>query len=113
MKNEDFTTTLVDIVQDFIDNFDRYDSDPQLRVNPQEKRAMVINGRDLYDEVEDSDEAVENAAAAEGAENEEAMDFQARENPDFYPMRTLLTTDKKGRTVPNIIRIEAIAEKYS
>lgn len=100
------------LVQEYIDNWDLYDSNPQIRVNPEMKTATLVNGSDMQEEIEDSDEAIENAGGAQGAETEDADDYQVMQNPDFYPVKTLLTTNKKGEVEVNEKEVEKIASLY-
>lgn len=100
------------LVQEYIDNWDLYDSNPQIRVNPEMKTATLVDGSDMQEEIEDSDEAIENAAGAQGAETEDADDYQVMQNPDFYPVKTLLTTNNKGEVEVNEKEVEKIASLY-
>ena len=111
MDKKEFEGVLTDAVQMYIDNFDRFDSNPQLRVNPVSLRVDLVNGSDLINEIEDSDEAVEDAAAAQGMESNDATDYQAKQNPDFYPVKPLL--EPKGNTdVPSAKKIDEIVKVY-
>lgn len=111
MDAKEFKGHLVDAVQMYIDNFDRFDSNPQLRVNPVSLRVDLVNGSDLIAEIEDSDEAVEDAAASQGMANDDATDYQVKQNPDFYPVKKLLQPD--GNTdVPSEKEIDRIVREY-
>ena len=111
MDKKEFEGVLTDAVQMYIDNFDRFDNNPQLRVNPVSYRVDLVNGSDLINEIEDSDEAVEDAAASQGMESNDATDYQAKQNPDFYPVKPLL--EPKGNTdVPSKKKIEEIVKVY-
>lgn len=111
MDKKELTRRITDAVNVYIDNFDRFDSNPQLRINPATFDVEVIDGRTFAEEIEDSDEAVENAAVAEGAGTKEATDFQVTQNPDFYAVRELLEK-KEGRAVPSVSRIAAVVSEY-
>ena len=111
MDSKGFKHRLTESVQEYIDNFDRFDSNPQLRVNPVSLRVDLVNGSDLFAEIEDSDEAIEDAAASQGMESDEATDFQVKQNPDFYPVKKLLKPE--GATdVPSVVEIDKIVKKY-
>lgn len=111
MDRKEFEKVVTDNVQLYIDNFDRFDTNPQLRVNPVSLRVDIVNGSDFINEIEDSDEAVEDAAAAQGMESNEATDYQANQNPDFYPVKPLL--EPKGKTsVPSEKKIDDIVRIY-
>ena len=111
MDSKDFKRVLTDMVQEYIDNFDRFDSNPQLRVNPVTFRVDLVNGSDMMSEIEDSDEAVEDAAASQGMESDDATDYQVKQNPDFYPVKRLLKAE--GNTdVPSEAEIDKIVREY-
>lgn len=111
MTREEFIKRVTENVQGYIDNFDRFDSNPQLRVDPESLYVDVVNGIDMAAEIEDSDEAVENAAAAEGAATKEADDAQVRRNPDLYAVKSILRP--QGDTdIPDSKRISEIADTY-
>lgn len=111
MDSKDFKRILTDRVQEYIDNFDRFDSNPQLRVNPVSHMVDLVNGSDMLSEIEDSDEAIEDAAASQGMESDDATDYQVKQNPDFYPVKRLL--QPKGHTdVPSEVEIEKIVKQY-
>lgn len=112
MTQIDLKKVITDLVEEYIEDFDRFDSNPQIRVNPALKRAMLVNGRDMLEAIADSDEAIEDAAGAQGDETESATDYQASQNPDFYPVKKLLKTLSNGKTVPDAEAIEKIASNY-
>lgn len=103
MTIDEFKKIVSDNVQLYIDNFDRFDSNPQIRVNPELMRVDIVNGSDFLSGIADSEEAVEDAAAA---------DYQVRQNPDFYPVKKLLYTLPDGKTVPSAKAIDEIAKVY-
>lgn len=111
MTQKEFRQILRECIQEYIDNFDRFDSDPQLRINPLSLDVELVNGADMREEIEDSDEAIEDAAAAHGMENQDASYYQAKQNPDFYPVKKLLQAS--GNTdVPSETAIERIVVNY-
>lgn len=112
MKREDFEKALSDLVQEYIDNFDRFDSNPQIRVNPELLYVEAIDGRAMLEGIGDSDEAIEDAAYAEGDETMSASDFQAKENPDFYPIKSLLKPNGPHSSIPDKDAIAKIADNY-
>lgn len=100
------------LVNEYIENFDRFDHNPQIRVNPLKKTATLVNGRDMQLEIEDNDEAIEDAAAADGMETEDAADYQASQNPDFYAVKSLLINTPAGTTIANAKAISDVAANY-
>lgn len=112
MKREDFTQTVHDLVQEYIDNFDRFDSNPQLRVNPELLFVDIINGRDMLNGIGYSEEVIENAAYAEGDETMSSSDYQAKQDPDFYEVKKLLKPSGPNSSIPDDEAIEKIANTY-
>lgn len=111
MKKDEFLNLLVATVNSYISNFDRYDNNPQIRVNPETLEVAIVNGSNLAEEIEDSDEALENAAIAQGMETQEALEEQVSRNPDFYSVKGLLKP--VGDTdVPNTEALEEIVNVY-
>ncbi|MDE6165687.1 MAG: hypothetical protein K2F58_01145 [Muribaculaceae bacterium] len=100
------------MIQLYIDNADRFDSNPQLRVNPATLDASVVNGSDMLAELENSNENVEIEAGAEGAEAQDDADFQAGRNPDFYAVSRLVS-ETADRTRPDLAAIAELAESYT
>ena len=112
MKREEFIKAVDDLVQRYIDNFYQFDSNPQLRVNPALKYVELENGYGMQDDLEYSDEVIENAAYAEGDATESADDFQASQNYDYYPVHTFLDRIDEHHVVPSRQAIERLADRY-
>ena len=107
-----FVKAVADLVQEYIDNWDRFDSNPQIRVNPELLYVEAVNGSAMLEGLGDSDEAIEDAAYAHGDESMSATDFQAKQNPDFYPIKELIQPAGHNVSVPDAEKIEKIADKY-
>ncbi|MCH5237821.1 MAG: hypothetical protein J1E95_08495 [Muribaculaceae bacterium] len=112
MKREVFIKAVADLVQEYIDNFDRFDSNPQIRVNPELLYVEAVDGSAMLEGIGDSEEAIEDAAYAHGDETMSATDYQAKENPDFYPIKELLKPTGERTSVPDVKAIEKIADNY-
>lgn len=112
MKREEFIKAVTDLVQEYIDNFDRFDSNPQIRVNPELLYVEAIDGRAMLEGIGDSDEAIENAAYAHGDESMSATDYQAKEDPDFYPIKDLLKPNGPHSSIPDADKISKLADNY-
>lgn len=111
MTIKDFEAVIITAVNNYIDNFDRYDSNPQLVINPMNLSVSLVNGSEMAEAIEDSDEAVENAAIAQGMATQDAADYQVKRNPDFYPIKSLLRPS--GDTdVPDKMKIYHLAARY-
>lgn len=107
-----FVKAVADLVQEYIDNFDRFDSNPQIRVNPELLYVEAIDGSAMLEGIGDSEEAFEDAAYAQGDESMSASDYQEKENPDFYPIKDLLKPTGEHSSEPDMDKIEKIADEY-
>lgn len=107
-----FVKAVADLVQEYIDNFDRFDENPQIRVNPELLYVEAIDGRAMLEGIGDSEEAFEDAAYAQGDETMSASDFQEKEDPDFYPIKSLLKPTGEHTSAPDMDAIEKIADEY-
>ncbi|MCH5235166.1 MAG: hypothetical protein J1E16_07710 [Muribaculaceae bacterium] len=107
-----FVKAISDLVQEYIDNFDRFDDNPQIRVNPELLYVEAIDGSAMLEGIGDSEEAFEDAAYAQGDETMSASDFQEKEDPDFYPIKELLKPTGPNTSVPDLDKIEKIADEY-
>lgn len=112
MERSVFVKAVTDLVQEYIDNWDRFDSNPQIRVNPTLLYVEAVDGNAMLEGIGDSDEAIEDAAYAEGDETMSATDYQAKENPDFYPIKDLIKPVGHNISVPDPEKIEKIADEY-
>lgn len=112
MTRNDFSSLVNKIVGQYIQSFDLYDSNPQLKVNPVTLTIQLVNGSEMQTDIEYSDEAIEEAAGAQTPEYEDAMDAQARRNPDFYAVKRLLKKDANGKATIDQAAIEEIANIY-
>lgn len=113
MTVTDLTQAITKAVQEYIDNFDRFDSNPQIRINPVTLDVLLVNGSDMLDEIGDNDEAIEDAAAADGLRDEEGADYQVSQNPDFHPVKSLLGETPTGVNIPSPTAIASLASRYA
>lgn len=107
-----FVKAITDLVQGYIDNWDRFDSNPQIRINPELLYVEAIDGKAMYEGIGDSEEAFEDAAYAHGDESMSVTDFQEKQDPDFYPIKDLLKSLGHNVSVPDADKIEKIADEY-
>lgn len=107
MTRNDFKTLIDKIIGHYMESFDLFDSNPQLKINPVTLTIQLINGSEMQTDIEYADEAVEEAAGADSDAYEDAMDAQAARNPDFYAVKPLLKKDASGK--PTIDQ-EAVTE---
>lgn len=112
MERKEFTNSVAEVVQGYIDNFYEYDKNPMLRVNPDLKLVEVENGYGFRDDVGYDDEVIEEAAAAEGDASESNTDNQAKQNGDYYPVKEFFTVDAHGKGTVNTAAIEKLADRY-
>lgn len=108
----EFVTSVTEVVQNYIDNFYRFDKNPMLRVNPELKLVEVENGYAFRDDIEYSDEVVEQAAYAEGDVTESNTDFQASQDFDYYPVTEFFTVNAEGKGTVDAAAVNRLADKY-
>ncbi len=112
MTRNDFSTLINKVVEQYMQSFSLYDGNPQLKVNPVTLTIDLINGSEMQTDIEYADEAIEEAAGAQSPEYEDAMDSQARRNPDFYAVKKLLKKDANGKAIIKEDAIQEIADIY-
>ena len=112
MTQEEFIKAITHAVTLYTNAPEYFDANPQLRINPATLDVVAINGRDMLEGIADSDEAVEDAAAAQGDETESATDFQASQDPDFYPIKEYVKAEEGGRMKPDAKAIAKLAARY-
>lgn len=91
-----------------------YTGKPELkvRINPVTLFVTIITEDQMFSDIANSDETIEDAAAAERAAAQEATDYQVEQNPDFYPVKDLIRVAANGMADLNHEAIDAIAAKY-
>ena len=112
MKRNEFTTSVAEVVQNYIDDFFDFDKNPMLRVNPLLGLVEVENGYAFQEDTGYSDEVVEEAAAAEGDADMSNTDMQAKQNFDYYPVRLVIKVDDEGNGRPDMAAINRLADRY-
>lgn len=111
MTRTELTDKLAGIVSAYIANESAL-TDPQIRINPMTLDIGVVTAKEMFAEIEDYDEMLEESAAAEGAADEEESEFQVAQNPDFYSVKELVIKNTDGTQHPDITSIQDIAGKY-
>ena len=112
MKKSEFEQAVTGLVWVYINNEDLQGRNAQITVNPELLYVDLITENEFQDSLLYSQEAIENAAYAHDAAQYEAMDYQASQNPDFYPAWKLITKDTEGKTVPDEEAIAKMADNY-
>lgn len=112
MKRDEFSALVKKAVELYIGSFERFDSNPQLKINPVTLTVQLINGSEMLTDIDYSDTVIEEAAAADDPDNEDAMDRQSARNPDFYAVKSLMTKDSGGRAVPDPEAIASVVSVY-
>ena len=112
MTREELIERIKHAVMQYAEGADLFDSNPQLRINPATFDVEAVNGSDFLEEIADNNEAIEDEAAADGAENEDATDWQVDQNPDFYSIKEYVVTDADGKMKPDTRAIERLAAQY-
>lgn len=111
MTKEQLTFAINQAVELYIANANRFDGNAQLRVNPASLGIDLVSGEDMLKAIAYADEAIEDAAASDGLANEDATDLQASQNPDFYPITTLISR-ADGAAKPDAKAIAAVVARY-
>ncbi len=111
ISREDFKNTINELVRSFTDNFNGFNDNPQIRVDPATGQIELIRGTELLDELAEADETIEIGAAAENSNSEEASDNAVSHIPDFYTVKSL-TVIKDGRPTPSESAIDTLTARY-
>lgn len=112
MTREELTDTIAIAIKEYV-GYDSYNGpDLTLSINPVSLFVSVITEDEKLSDIENSNEAVEDAAAAERPASEDATDYQVRQNPDLYPVKSLVKTGGDGKNVFDMDAIRAIAARY-
>ena len=112
MTREDLIKAINHAVTLYVDAPDYFDANPQLRINPATFDVVAINGKDALEGIADNEEAIEEAAAAQGEETEDVTDWQVAQNPDFYAIKEYVVKDKDGKLKINEKAVETLAKTY-
>lgn len=113
MKRTEFINAVTNAVRDYIIDRENFDLDPQLKVDPVTLVAIPVNASEMLNTLAENEENVEIEAAADGERSEMYADNQARQDADFYPLRTLVNRDVDGNMVPDMKAVMAVADNYS
>lgn len=109
---QQFTNSVVEVVQNYIDNFYEFDNNPILRVNPELLLVEVQNGYAFQKDIGYSDEVIEEAAYAEGDATESNTDFQAKQDYDFYKVTDFVTVGPDHKGSVNMDAVNTLTRKY-
>lgn len=90
MDKTEFIDNVKRIVANYAENRDELTDDPQLRINPLTLHMSVVTAAEMQNEIAYTNEAIDAEAAAEGDQTESSDDYEEKQDPDFYPLRTLL-----------------------
>lgn len=113
MKRDALEKSIRDVVQEYIDYSAELEPNLHVRINPVSFDVALVRESDMLGELGDNDEAVEDAAGAQGAEYETAADFQVSLNPDFYPVsRFIAVSDDDSKQEVNTAAVAEVASNY-
>lgn len=112
MKRAEFEEAVTGLVWVWINNQDLQGKNAQIRVNPELLYVDLLTQNEFLQALEYSQEVIENAAYAHDAAQYEASDYQAAQNPDFYPAHTLVKKNAEGKLTPDPEAIATIAANY-
>lgn len=113
MTRKEFIDAISHAVTLYIESPEYFDANPQLRVNPATLDVVAVNGKDAYEDMAFSEEAIEEETAAQGDETEDATDFQSSQNPDFYAIKDYVVKEPDGKMRINVKAVEELAESYT
>ncbi|MDE5875449.1 MAG: hypothetical protein K2H15_07355 [Muribaculaceae bacterium] len=112
MTQEELVKAIAHAVTLYINAPEYFDENPQLRINPATFDVVAINGKDMLEGIADNEEAIEDEAAAQGDETEDATDWQAAQDPDFYAIKDYVVVDAGGKMHLDNKAIEQLAKSY-
>lgn len=112
MKREEFINSIIGQLRKYLYLSDEFGTNAQIRVNPALLYVDLLSDKQYLQAIGFSDEVIENAAYAEGDETMSSDDYQATQDPDFYPVSTLLKKDAAGDLEPDYDAVNKVADKY-
>lgn len=112
MNREEFIKSVEYQVKKYIYLADEYGENAQIRVNPPLLLVDLLDNKGYQRAIDFSDEAIENAAYAEGDETMSAGDYQATQDPEFFPVSTLIRHIGANQLEPDFDAINKVADRY-
>ena len=112
MTRKEFTDTINDMVKEYIADGRVAGSDFQIQIDPVNLHAAYADSKALQENIDYSDEVIENAANAQGAEFEERGEHDVARLPDYYALSTLVTTASDGSVIPDTTAIDGLVSNY-
>lgn len=113
MTKDELVAAITKAVKEYINYPEVFDHDPQLRIVQARNEVIPITGRDALAGRAFNQETIECAASVEGDSYESAMDFQAELDPQFAPIKSLVTTDAAGHMRVNQAAVEKLAAELA
>lgn len=111
MDKESFENRIIEQVEIYIENFTIFGKNSQIRINPALEEIMLVSNDVMMRDIAESEETIEDAAAAHGLESQDASEYQVTQNPDYYPVASLLH-EVNGKVLPDKRAIGRIVKKY-
>lgn len=112
MTRDELSDTIAITIKEYVGHDNNNGPGLKLSINPVSLFVSVITQDEMLSDIENSNEAVEDAAAAERPELEEATDYQVEQNPDIYPVDRLLKMSATGFYDVDMDAVRKIAAKY-
>lgn len=112
MTRDEFTKYVTTLVERYIENFDSFDSNPQLKIIPATLNTTIVNGSEMFKDIEYSDEVIENGANTDDPQIEDVQDDQARRNPEFYAVKKLIKKEADHHASPDAKAIAEVIDIY-
>lgn len=112
MNKQELYTQIQGAVKAYLAYPSDWGEDAQIAINPISGHVSLISSDERLAVIADSAEAVEDLTGYERPAEEDGADAQVRQNPDLYPVSTLLRVDTDGLLHPDGLAIKRIANSY-
>ena len=112
MERNEFKNAIADCVSAYIKDYNILKDGTQLMINPESLMVSLADQANVFDDIDNSNTTIEAAAAAHGLEIQDATDYQASRNPDYYSLATLVKYSANGTMLVNDKAIDRLVDAY-
>ena len=112
MTQKELADDIAITIREYIGNHYTGTPELKLKITPEPLFVAIVTEDEMLADIEEANEWIEDASAAERAESEENTDYQVSRNPDFYPIKNLINITEGGFAELNTAAIQDIAGKY-
>ncbi|MCM1333025.1 MAG: hypothetical protein NC248_10505 [Bacteroides sp.] len=112
MTRKELADNIAITIREYIGNHYTGTPELKLKITPEPLFVAIVTEDEMLADIEEANEWIEDASAAERAESEEYTDYQVSRNPDFYPIKNLIEITSGGIVELDKAEISKIAEKY-